>query len=55
MQTHKDGAAILKEFADKASILVTTSLQGLGVFHELDTKALHMLDLHGAGYANMAI
>ena len=55
MLAHQDGAAILKEFADKALIPVTTSLQGLGAFDELDPKALHMLGLHGTGYANMAI
>jgi acetolactate synthase-1/2/3 large subunit len=48
-----EGAAVLKEFAKKASIPVTTSLQGLGAFDELDPKALHMLGLHGAGYANL--
>jgi acetolactate synthase-1/2/3 large subunit len=34
---------------------VTTSLQGLGAFDELDDKALHMLGLHGTAYANMAV
>jgi len=49
------GPQLLKELADKASIPVTTSLQGLGAFDEMDTKALHMLGLHGSGYANKAI
>lgn len=51
----ENGPALLKEFADKASIPVTTSLHGLGAFDELDEKALHMLGMHGSGYANMAI
>jgi acetolactate synthase-1/2/3 large subunit len=34
---------------------VTTSLQGLGSFDEEDAKALHMLGLHGSGYANKAV
>lgn len=49
------GPTLLKELADKASIPVTTSLQGLGAFDENDSKALHMLGLHGSGYANMAM
>ncbi|EXJ79923.1 acetolactate synthase I/II/III large subunit [Capronia epimyces CBS 606.96] len=55
MMGREDGPAILAEFADKACIPVTTSLQGLGAFDELDRKALHMLGLHGTGYANMAM
>ena len=50
-----EGPRILKELADKASIPVATSLQGLGAFDETDPKALHMLGLHGSGYANTAI
>lgn len=49
------GPQLLKELADKASIPVTTSLQGLGSFDEEDAKALHMLGLHGSGYANKAV
>ncbi|KAJ5282961.1 hypothetical protein N7505_000941 [Penicillium chrysogenum] len=50
-----DGPRLLKELADKSSIPVTTSLQGLGAFDERDPKSLHMLGLHGSGYANLAI
>ncbi|CAI7580032.1 unnamed protein product [Penicillium pancosmium] len=49
------GPQLLKELADKASIPVTTTLQGLGSFDEDDPKALHMLGLHGSGYANKAV
>ncbi|PKY08186.1 thiamine pyrophosphate-requiring enzyme [Aspergillus campestris IBT 28561] len=49
------GPAILKELADKACIPVTTTLQGLGGYDELDPKALHMLGMHGSAYANMAM
>lgn len=52
---HPDGSKILKELADKAQIPVTTTLQGLGGFDELDPKALHMLGMHGSAYANMAM
>jgi acetolactate synthase-1/2/3 large subunit len=49
------GPLHIKTLADKASIPVTTSLQGLGAFDEDDPMALHMLGLHGAGYANLAV
>lgn len=50
-----DGSRLLKELSDKASIPVTTTLQGLGGYDELDRKALHMLGMHGSAYANMAM
>lgn len=50
-----EGPAILKEFAHKAQIPVTTSLQGLGAFDEHDPLSLHMVGQHGTGYANNAI
>lgn len=50
-----EGPKLLKEFADKVSIPVTTTLQGLGGFDELDEKSLHMLGMHGSAYANMAM
>lgn len=50
-----EGPRLLKELADKASIPVTTTLQGLGGFDELDEKSLHMLGMHGSPYANMAM
>ena len=50
-----EGPQLLKELADKASIPVTTTLQGLGGFDELDEKALHMLGMHGTAYANLAM
>lgn len=49
------GVEILKELAEKCSIPVTTTLQGLGGFDELDEKSLHMLGMHGSAYANMAM
>ena len=49
------GPEILKELADKCSIPVTTTLQGLGAYDELEEKSLHMLGMHGAAYANMAM
>ncbi|KAK5084122.1 Acetolactate synthase, mitochondrial [Exophiala xenobiotica] len=49
------GPVLLKELAEKANIPVTTTLQGLGSFDELDPKSLHMLGMHGSAYANMAM
>lgn len=55
MLAQPDGPQLLKEFADKTCIPVTTTLQGLGGFDELDPKSLHMLGMHGSAYANMAM
>ncbi|KAL8804603.1 MAG: hypothetical protein Q9200_005760, partial [Gallowayella weberi] len=52
---HPEGPKLLRELADKACIPVTTTLQGLGGFDELDEKSLHMLGMHGSPYANMAM
>lgn len=52
---HPDGPKLLKELSDKSQIPVTTTLQGLGAFDELDPKALHMLGMHGSAFANMAM
>ncbi|KAJ2518125.1 Acetolactate synthase, mitochondrial [Coemansia sp. RSA 1939] len=49
------GWKLLREFADKANIPVTTTLLGLGAFDELDPKSLHMLGMHGSVYANLSI
>lgn len=51
----ENGPAMLKALAEKASIPVTTTLQGMGAFDELDEKSLHMLGMHGSAYANMSI
>ena len=48
-----EGPKLLQELADKACIPVTTTVQGLGGFDELDDKSLHMLGMHGSPYANM--
>ncbi|KAK6332677.1 Acetolactate synthase, mitochondrial [Orbilia blumenaviensis] len=50
-----EGPILLRELAEKAQIPVTTTLQGLGCFDELDDKSLHMLGMHGTAYANAAI
>lgn len=50
-----NGPILLRELADKAQIPVTTTLQGLGAYDELDEKSLHMLGMHGSAYANMAM
>jgi len=49
------GHEILKAFAEKGNIPVTTTLQGLGGFDETHTLSLHMLGMHGSYYANQAM
>jgi acetolactate synthase I/II/III large subunit len=55
MLASPEGPALLKELSDKACIPVTTTLQGLGAFDEMDPKSLHMLGMHGSAYANMSM
>ncbi|KAJ3341033.1 Acetolactate synthase, mitochondrial [Gonapodya sp. JEL0774] len=50
-----EGPKLLREFAERANIPVTTTLQGLGGFDELHPLSLHMLGMHGAAYANLAM
>lgn len=49
------GPALLKELADKATIPVTTTIQGLGAFDQRDQKSLDMLGMHGNAAANTAM
>jgi len=49
------GPALLTALANQGNIPVTTTLQGLGAFDELDEKSLHMLGMHGSAYANLAM
>ncbi|KAI1788394.1 acetolactate synthase [Ganoderma leucocontextum] len=49
------GPKLLKQIADEGNIPITTTLQGLGAFDELDEKSLHMLGMHGSAYANLAM
>ncbi|KAG7663255.1 ILV2 [[Candida] subhashii] len=51
----EDGTQLLKELAEKASIPVTTTLQGLGTFDQRDPKSLDMLGMHGSAAANIAM
>ena len=50
-----DAHHLLRQLAERAQIPVTTTLQGLGAFDEMDEKSLHMLGMHGSAYANMAM
>ncbi|KAJ8100938.1 thiamine diphosphate-binding protein [Lipomyces tetrasporus] len=51
----EEGPYRLRELAEKACIPVTTTLQALGAFDELNDKSLHMLGMHGSAYANFAM
>lgn len=50
-----EGPKLLRALVEKANIPVTTTLQGLGAFDEEDPRSLHMLGMHGAAYANLAM
>ncbi|CAG8521445.1 11221_t:CDS:2 [Acaulospora morrowiae] len=50
-----EGPKYLREIASIGNIPVTTTLQGLGAFDELDPRSLHMLGMHGSAYANLAM
>ncbi|KAK9340200.1 hypothetical protein LIPSTDRAFT_115 [Lipomyces starkeyi NRRL Y-11557] len=51
----EEGPYRLRELSEKACIPVTTTLQALGAFDELNEKSLHMLGMHGSAYANLAM
>ena len=50
-----EGPKLLARLAKEYNIPVTTTLQGLGAFDELDPLSLHMLGMHGSAYANLAM
>ncbi|EJU00796.1 acetolactate synthase [Dacryopinax primogenitus] len=51
----KEGPELLAKLSKNGNIPVTTTLQGLGTFDELDERSLHMLGMHGSAYANLAM
>jgi acetolactate synthase-1/2/3 large subunit len=55
MLSHEDGPRLLDQLSKQGNIPVTTTLQGLGAFDELDHRSLHMLGMHGSAYANLAM
>lgn len=55
MLATKEGPQLLKQLAKTANIPVTTTLQGLGAYDEMDPLSLHMLGMHGSAYANLAM
>ncbi|KDQ19764.1 hypothetical protein BOTBODRAFT_125177 [Botryobasidium botryosum FD-172 SS1] len=50
-----EGPELLARLAKEGNIPVTTTLQGLGAFDEMDERSLHMLGMHGSAYANLAM
>jgi acetolactate synthase-1/2/3 large subunit len=50
-----EGPALLRRLSEEGNIPVTTTMQGLGAFDELNEKSLHMLGMHGSAYANLAM
>ncbi|TPX54992.1 acetolactate synthase [Synchytrium endobioticum] len=53
--SHPDGPKLLREIAHRGCIPVTTTLQGLGAFDEMDPLSLLMLGMHGSAFANLAM
>ncbi|KII88244.1 hypothetical protein PLICRDRAFT_161157 [Plicaturopsis crispa FD-325 SS-3] len=49
------GPKLLADLSELGNIPVTTTLQGLGAFDELNERSLHMLGMHGSAYANLAM
>ncbi|WBW70985.1 acetolactate synthase catalytic subunit [Schizosaccharomyces osmophilus] len=52
---NSESPKLLREFSERFQIPVTTSLLGLGAYDERSDLSLHMLGMHGSGYANMAM
>lgn len=52
---HEKGPQLLKELSEKATIPVTTTIQGLGAFDQRDEKSLDFLGMHGSAAANTAM
>jgi len=46
---------LLRKVAEKCKIPVTTTCHGMGIFDERSPLSLHMLGMHGAAYANIAV
>jgi len=50
-----NGPEVLKAFAEKCNIPVTTTLQGLGAFDEMNPLSIGMLGMHGCAAANYSM
>nr|YP_009397312.1 acetohydroxyacid synthetase large subunit [Thuretia quercifolia]ARW66498.1 acetohydroxyacid synthetase large subunit [Thuretia quercifolia] len=50
-----DSSDLVKEFATKFSIPITTTLMGKGIIDENHALSLGMLGMHGTAYANFAV
>jgi acetolactate synthase-1/2/3 large subunit len=53
--TSSDTGPLLRQLAEKLGCPVTTTIMGLGAFPPDHPLALHVLGMHGAKYANVAI
>jgi len=54
-QGASDCSDLVRKVAEKTKIPVTTTCHAMGVFDERNPLSLHMLGMHGAAYANIAI
>lgn len=55
MLSTPEGPLLLARLSEEGNIPVTTTMQGLGAFDELNERSLHMLGMHGSAYANLAM
>ena len=51
----RDSSNLLRQFAIKANIPVTTTLHGMGIFDETHPLSLKMIGMHGSVYSNYVI
>nr|QCI04169.1 acetohydroxyacid synthetase large subunit [Anotrichium furcellatum] len=50
-----NASSVIKDFANKFQIPVTSTLMGKGIIDENDSLSLGMLGMHGTAYANFAV
>jgi len=54
-QGASDCSELVRKVAEKTKIPVTTTCHAMGIFDERNPLSLHMLGMHGAAYANLAV
>jgi acetolactate synthase-1/2/3 large subunit len=54
-QGASDCSELVRKMAEETQIPVTTTVHAMGIFDERHPLSMHMLGMHGAAYANIAI
>ena len=52
---HSEASGLLRQFAERYGIPVTTTLMGIGAYDTTDDLSLKMLGMHGTAFANYAV